>query len=472
MAPAAEKAPAVASTANAATVRKLFGTDGVRGRANFDPMTPEMALRLGRAVAYYFRAKHKSAHGRIVIGKDTRLSGYLFETALAAGICSMGADVVLCGPLPTPGIAFITSSMRADAGVVISASHNPFEDNGIKIFAADGFKLPDEVEARLEELMGSDELDRNRPHGADIGKATKIEDSRGRYVQFLKNAFPRQLTLEGLKVVVDCANGAAYKVAPAVFAELGADVITLSARPDGVNINDDCGALHPAKMQAAVKKHGAQIGIAVDGDADRVIIADEHGDEVDGDTIMAMCARRMIERGELKHKTLVATVMSNLGLERSLRELGGRIERVQVGDRYVVESMRANGYNFGGEQSGHLVFLDHMTTGDGVLGALQVLAVMLEAGRPLSELRRVMTRYPQVLVNLKVKEKKPLAELADVSAAIAKVEKVLGSDGRVLVRYSGTEAKARVMVEGPNEDVIKAYADEIARALEHACGAA
>jgi phosphoglucosamine mutase len=469
---AAEKAPVVATTVNAAAVRKLFGTDGVRGRATFEPMTPEMALRLGRAVAYYFRGKHQSGRGRIVIGKDTRLSGYLFETALAAGICSMGASVMLVGPLPTPGIAHITSSMRADAGVVISASHNPFEDNGIKIFAADGFKLPDDVEARLEDLMASDELDKNRPHGAEIGKATKIEDSRGRYVVFLKNAFPRHLTLEGLKVVVDCANGAAYKVAPAVFAELGADVITMNARPDGTNINDDCGALHPGKMQAAVKKHGAHIGIAVDGDADRVIICDENGDEVDGDTIMAMCARRMIERGELKKNTLVATVMSNLGLERSLRELGGRIERVQVGDRYVVESMRQNGYNFGGEQSGHLVFLDHMTTGDGVLGALQVLAVMLESQKPLSELRRVMTRYPQVLVNLKVKEKKPLGELADVSAAIAKVEKVLGGDGRVLVRYSGTEPKARVMVEGPDEAIIKAYADEIARAIELACGAA
>jgi phosphoglucosamine mutase len=471
MPPAAEKAASVVSV-SAPTVRKLFGTDGVRGRANFDPMTPEMALRLGRAVAYHFRAKHKSGRGRIVIGKDTRLSGYLFETALAAGICSMGADVMLCGPLPTPGIAFITSSMRADAGVVISASHNPFEDNGIKIFAADGFKLPDDVEARLEELMASDELDRNRPHGAEIGKATKIEDSRGRYVVFLKNAFPRHLTLEGMKIVVDCANGAAYKVAPAVFAELGADVITMNARPDGTNINDDCGALHPAKMQAAVKKHGAQIGIAVDGDADRVIICDEHGDEVDGDTIMAMCARRMIERGELKHKTLVTTVMSNIGLERSLHELGGRIERVQVGDRYVVESMRQNGYNFGGEQSGHLVFLDHMTTGDGVLGALQVLAVMLESGKPLSELRRVMTRYPQVLVNLKVHEKKPLGELPTVTSLIAKVEKMLGGDGRVLVRYSGTEAKVRVMVEGPDEAVIRGYADEIARALEEACGAA
>jgi phosphoglucosamine mutase len=451
------------------STRKLFGTDGIRGTANYEPMTPEMALRLGRAVAHHFRAGHKSGRGRIVIGKDTRLSGYLFETALAAGICSMGADVMLCGPLPTPGIAFITSSMRADAGVVISASHNPYQDNGIKIFASDGFKLPDEIEAHLEELMESDELDKNRPHGADIGKATKIEDSRGRYVVFLKNAFPRHLTLENMKIVVDCAHGAAYKVAPAVFAELGADVITLGVRPDGTNINEDCGALHPGKMQQAVKKYGAQVGIAVDGDADRVIIADENGEEVDGDTIMAMCARRMLERDELKKRTLVTTVMSNIGLERSLGSVGGKLVRVQVGDRYVVEEMRSNGYNFGGEQSGHLVFLDHMTTGDGVLGALQVLTVMLESGKPLSELRRVMTRYPQVLVNLKVREKKPLAELPIVTSLIDSIERRLGDDGRVLVRYSGTEPKVRVMVEGTDETAIKSYADEIARALETAC---
>jgi phosphoglucosamine mutase len=451
-------------------MRKLFGTDGIRGTANYEPMTPEMALRLGRAVAHHFRGAHKSGRGRIVIGKDTRLSGYLFETALAAGICSMGADVMLCGPLPTPGIAFITSSMRADAGVVISASHNPYQDNGIKIFARDGFKLPDEIEARLEHLMGSDELDQNRPHGDAIGKATKIEDSRGRYVVFLKNTFPGKLTLEGMKVVVDCANGAAYKVAPAVFSELGAEVITLGARPDGVNINDDCGALHPGKMQQAVLKFGAQVGIAVDGDADRVIICDEHGEEVDGDTIMAMCARRLLERDELKKRTLVATVMSNIGLERSLGSVGGKLVRVQVGDRYVVEEMRSNGYNFGGEQSGHLVFLDHMTTGDGVLGALQVLTVMLETGKPLSELRRVMTRYPQVLVNLKVREKRPLAELPIVTTLIGNIERKLGDDGRVLVRYSGTEPKVRVMVEGTDESAIRVYADEIARALETACG--
>jgi phosphoglucosamine mutase len=450
--------------------RRLFGTDGVRGKANFDPMTPEMALRLGRAVALHFR--HKSRRGRIVIGKDTRLSGYLFEAALAAGITSMGADVMLCGPLPTPGIAFITSSMRADAGVVISASHNPFEDNGIKIFAADGFKLPDSVEAHLESLMdpSSPELDANRPHGAEIGKATKIEDSRGRYVVFLKAAFPKHLTLDGLRIVVDCANGAAYKVAPAVFSELGAEVIALSNKPDGTNINDDCGALHPPKMCASVKKHGANLGIAVDGDADRVIIADENGEEVDGDTIMAIIARRMLERNELKKQTVVATVMSNIGLERSVSAVGGRLVRAQVGDRYVVEEMRANGYNFGGEQSGHLVFLDHMTTGDGILAALQVLAVMLESGQPLSELRKVMIRYPQVLVNLKVREKKPLEGLLEVGTLITKIERTLGGEGRVLVRYSGTEAKARVMVEGPDQGVIQGYADEIAQALERACG--
>jgi phosphoglucosamine mutase len=427
------------------SARTLFGTDGVRGVANIDPMTPEMALRIGRAVAYHFR--QKSRRGRIVIGKDTRLSGYLFETSLAAGICSMGADVMICGPLPTPGIAFITSSMRADAGVVISASHNPYQDNGIKIFASDGFKLPDNVETHLEQLIAPEnpELDRNQAHGADIGKATKIEDSRGRYVVFLKSVFPKHLTLDGLRIVVDCANGAAYKVAPWVFQELGAEVVPLANKPDGTNINDDCGALHPKKMCTSVKKHRANLGIAVDGDADRVIIADEHGEEVDGDTIMAICARRMLERKELKKKTVVATVMSNLGLERSVATLGGRLVRAQVGDRYVVEEMRTHGYNFGGEQSGHLVFLDHMTTGDGVLAALQVLAVMLESGRPLSELRRVMTRYPQVLVNLKVKEKKPLDALKDVSHLITKIERTLGDDGRVLVRYSGTEPKARAI---------------------------
>jgi phosphoglucosamine mutase len=327
------------------------------------------------------------------------------------------------------------------------------------------------VEAHLEELMAGDELDRNAPDSAHIGRATKIEDSRGRYTVFLKAAFPRHLTLDGLRIVVDSAHGAAYKVAPWVFQELGASVIHIGNKPDGMNINDDCGALHPATMCAAVKKYRAHLGIALDGDADRVIIADEHGEEVDGDSIMAMVGLRMLERNELKKRTLVATVMSNLGLERALDARGGSLVRTAVGDRYVVEEMRKHGYNFGGEQSGHLVFLDHMTTGDGVLAALQVLAVMLEAGsgRPLSELRRVMTRYPQVLVSLKVKDKRPIESLPEVNQLIQKVEGALGKEGRVLVRYSGTEAKARVMVEGPDESTIRGYAEEIGAALERAC---
>ena len=450
-------------------VRHLFGTDGVRGVANTEPMTPETALRLGRAVAYHFR--HEERRGRIVIGKDTRLSGYMLESAIASGICSMGADVMICGPLPTPGIAFITSSMRADAGIVISASHNPFQDNGIKIFAADGFKLPDAIEAHLEELMAGDELDRNQPDAAHIGRATKIEDSRGRYTVFLKSVFPRKLTLDGLRIVVDTANGAAYKVAPWVFQELGATVIHIGKSPDGMNINEDCGALHPQNMCAAVKKYGAHLGIALDGDADRVIIADENGEEVDGDTIMAMVGLRMMERDELNKKTIVATVMSNLGLERAIEGRGGQLVRTNVGDRYVVEEMRKHGYNFGGEQSGHLVFLDHMTTGDGILAALQVLSVMLETGtgRPLSELRKVMTRYPQVLVNLKVSQKRPIDSLPDVVRLIARAEQALGKEGRVLVRFSGTELKARVMIEGPDEAVIRSHADEIGAALAKAC---
>ena len=447
--------------------RKLFGTDGIRGVANSDPMTPEVALRLGMAIADRFRQPGR--HCRVVIGKDTRLSGYLFETALEAGIVSMGADVLLCGPLPTPGIAFITSSMRADAGVVISASHNPYQDNGIKIFARDGFKLPDEVESEIEALMASAELDARRAGPADIGRAAKIADVIGRYVVFLKNTFPRERTLDGVKMVVDCAHGAAYRVAPAVFTELGAQVKELGCDPDGKNINDDAGALHPEKMCEEVRRSGAQIGIALDGDADRVIFCDEHGQVVDGDAIMALCATRMIRSGKLLGGTLVSTVMSNLGLERAVRDAGGKLLRTQVGDRYVVEEMRRGGFNLGGEQSGHLVFLDHATTGDGVVAALAVLAIMQEEGKPLSELARCMVRSPQVLVNVKVAEKRPIDSLPQVVTLIQRVEAELGSDGRVLVRYSGTEAKARVMIEGPDEGRIDAFAHEIADALVAAC---
>lgn len=450
-----------------ATQRHIFGTDGVRGVANVEPMTVETAMRLGRAVAHLF---HRGTHrGRVVIGKDTRLSGYMFEQAIAAGICSMGADVWLCGPLPTPGIAFITSSMRADVGVVISASHNPYQDNGIKIFAADGFKLPDAAEARIEDLLTSGELDAARPPAADIGRATRIDDARGRYIVFLKRSFPRQRSLDGIKIVVDCAHGAAYKVAPAVFEELGATVYALGDEPNGTNINDAAGALHPQAMCQAVVDLGAHIGIALDGDADRVIFADEKGNIVDGDAIMALCARRLLSRGELQHNTLVATVMSNLGLEHSLRSAGGRLIRTNVGDRYVVEEMRRNGYNLGGEQSGHLIFLDHMTTGDGIIAALQVLAQVLEEGRPLSELSQVMVKVPQVLVSVKVKQRRPLDDLPAVQRLIRAAEQQLGQEGRVLVRYSGTEPKVRVMLEGPDESQISQLAHEIADTIVTAC---
>ncbi len=454
-------------TASKTTDRKLFGTDGIRGIANVPPMTIETAMRLGRAVA---RLYHRPGHrGRIIIGKDTRLSGYMFEQAMAAGICSMGADVMLCGPLPTPGIAFLTSSMRADAGVVISASHNPYYDNGIKIFAADGFKLPDATEAKLEELMAQGEDGQPLPAPEDIGRAQRIDDAKGRYIVFLKNSFPRRLSLDGLKIVVDCAHGAAYRVAPNVLAELGASVTSLSVAPDGKNINDHCGALHPESMCRAVVEQGAHIGIALDGDADRVIFADERGRIVNGDAIMALCARRLLSRGELRKSTLVATVMSNLGLERAMADMGGQLLRTAVGDRYVVEAMRQHDLNLGGEQSGHLVFLDHMTTGDGIIAALQVLAILLEENKPLSELASIMKQYPQVLLSVKVARRLPLAELATVQSLITRIESELGSDGRVLVRYSGTEPKARVMIEGPEASLIERYAQEIAEELVRAC---
>jgi phosphoglucosamine mutase len=433
-------------------------------------MTAEMALQLGRALAYIVRSgPHRH---RIVIGKDTRLSGYLIEQAIASGICSMGVDVMLCGPLPTPGIAFITNSMRADAGVVISASHNPYQDNGIKFFSRDGFKLPDETELRIEQLVleegGSPELQALRPTAHRIGKAQRIDDAVGRYVVFLKSLFPRDLTLDGLAVVVDCANGAAYRVAPAVFGELGARVVTLSARPDGKNINDGCGAVHPEAMARAVVKHRAQIGIALDGDADRVIVADERGRLVDGDAIMAVVGRDLLRRRALAKRTVVATVMSNVGLERALRRAGGRVVRTPVGDRHVVDEMRRGGFNFGGEQSGHLVFLDHVTTGDGVCAALNLLEVMLRQGKRLSELAATFEPVPQVQLNVPVREKRPLAALPGLQRAIRGAERALGGDGRVLVRYSGTEDKARVLVEGTNARRIAEHAERIAGELRRA----
>ncbi len=445
--------------------RKLFGTDGVRGVANTEPMTVETAMSLGQAVAHSFR-NHSGRH-KIVIGKDTRLSGYMFETALAAGICSMGGDVLLVGPLPTPGIAFLTHSMRADAGVVISASHNPYQDNGIKFFGRDGFKLPDAQESKIEMLMLGDQLKEVRPPSPQIGRAHRIDDATGRYIVYLKNTFPAHLSLEGLRIVIDCANGAAYRIAPQVFQELGADVVAVGVSPNGLNINDKCGSLFPELVSAKVRELRADLGISLDGDADRVIIIDHRGEVVDGDRIMAICAEDRARRKKLSKNTVVATVMSNIGLELFLREKKIKLIRTQVGDRYVVEAMRTGGYNFGGEQSGHLVFLDHATTGDGVLAALQVLAVMVETGKRIADLGRKMVPLPQMLVNLKLKHRVPLESLTRFQKAKAEFEKKLGGKGRILVRYSGTEPLLRIMVEGEDsretEYIVNALA-ETARA--------
>ncbi len=441
-------------------MRRFFGTDGIRGEANTYPMTSEIALRLGRAVAHVL-CQGKGRH-RILIGKDTRLSGYMLETAMASGVCSMGVDVLLVGPLPTPGIAFLTHSMRADAGVVISASHNPFQDNGIKIFYSNGFKLPDDTEERIEQFMFENAIDDLRPTAQAIGKAFRIDDAVGRHIVALKHVLPKDLTLEGIKIVVDCANGAAYRVAPAVFEELGARVFPMGVKPDGRNINRKCGSLHPEGMIQAVRRHRADLGIALDGDADRVVMATEEGELIDGDHLLAISARHMMAQKTLKKKTVVATVMSNLGLEMALERMGIKLARTPVGDRYVVETMRKKGYNLGGEQSGHLIFLDHATTGDGVVAALVTLAVMLRDGKPLSELSRVFTRVPQVLVNEEVEEKRPIQDLPRVQREIARVKEALGGEGRVLVRYSGTENKVRVMVEGPDRKRIRAFAREIA----------
>jgi phosphoglucosamine mutase len=449
------------ATEAAAPARRLFGTDGVRGEANVPPMTPEMALRLGRAITLV-AGRGKNRQVRVVIGKDTRLSGYMFETALASGICAMGGRVMLCGPVPTPAVANLTQSMRADAGVVISASHNPYQDNGIKIFGPDGFKLPDGEEQEIERLLGSPELDQAKVTGAAIGRAVKIEDARGRYVVFCKGTFPNRLSLDGVKMVVDAGHGAAYVVAPAVFTELGADVIPLGIKPNGKNINRECGALHPEHMAHEVVRKGAAIGIALDGDADRVIMVDERGQIVDGDAIMALCALRMMRLNKLPKNTVVTTVMSNLGLERAMKAQGGQVLRTNVGDRYVVEAMRGGGYSFGGEQSGHLIFLDHATTGDGIVAALQVLAIMIEEQRPLSELwQAAMQRVPQVLHNQTFVARKPIESMAAMQLLVSKLEKSLGERGRILVRWSGTEPKLRVMVEGEDEAQINGYAKEI-----------
>ncbi len=446
--------------------RKYFGTDGIRGKANEGNMTPEVAFRLGAAVAYKVRQEIKHAP-RVVVGKDTRISGYLFENALAAGVCAMGGRVLLTGPLPTPGVAHLTTSMRANAGIVISASHNPYQDNGLKVFGPDGFKLPDDEEEALEHLMESDVLDKKRPVGTQIGRAERIETAWGRYVQFVKGTFPSDLRLDGLRVVVDAAHGAAYVTAPHVFSELGATVHAIGVKPNGKNINQDRGAVHPEHCAKEVVRCNADVGFALDGDADRVVVIDDKGREVNGDALMALCATRMLRGGALKKRTLVTTVMSSIGLEHALRRENGKLVRVDVGDRYVVEAMRRRGFNFGGEQSGHLIFLDHATTGDGTLGALQVLAIMLREGRPLSDLiDEAMEPVPQVLINVRLPARRPLDSMPKTQRAITDTERSLGETGRVLVRWSGTEPKLRVMVEGPDAKLIGGMAKAIADVAE------
>ncbi len=450
---------------------KLFGTDGVRGVANREPITSETALKLGRALAYVFR--HQSGrHRRILIGKDTRLSGYMLETALASGICSMGVDVWLSGPLPTPGIAFLTRSMRADAGVVISASHNPFQDNGIKFFSRDGFKLEDDTERRIEELVFDDgELLMHRAEAHDIGKAARIgsDDAVGRYLVFLKVCVPRAVTFDGLRVVIDCANGAAYRVGPEVLEELGADVIAIANDPDGTNINRDCGATHIENLRRHVLEDRAHIGIALDGDADRALFVDEKGELFDGDDVMAALGLKLSAEGRLQANTVVASVMSNFGLELALKGGGVRLVRTDVGDPAVAREMRQHSYSLGGEQSGHVIFMDHSTTGDGLITALLVISDMVERGQPLSELR-VMRRVPQVLENVRVSRRVPLGELPEVQRMIAGAEADLAGKGRLLVRYSGTEMLARVMVEGEDEARIAALAREIGAAIVRSIG--
>lgn len=449
--------------------QRLFGTDGVRGVANRYPMTAEVALNLGRAVAKHFQRSGK--HQTIVIGKDTRRSGYMLETALTAGICSMGGDVIQVGPLPTAGIAYITQAMRADAGAMISASHNEFQDNGIKFFDPQGFKLPDSTEDELQDLIDSGKLHPEDVTGDAIGRATRVEDATGRFIEFLKRAVPRHVTFDGLKIVVDAANGAAYKVAPAILRELGAEVTAIGVYPNGYNINKDSGALYPKHMAELVKKHSAHVGIALDGDADRLIMSDENGDILDGDAILAICAAWMKKQGSLAKDTVVATVMSNMGFDKAMADNDIKVLRTSVGDRYVVQAMREGGYTLGGEQSGHMIFLNDGTTGDGVLSALQILSILVQTGKTLSDIRKIYHAFPQVLLNTRVRSKEPFASHAGIKAAIQSAEKELSGNGRILVRYSGTENIARVMVEGENQDKIRILAESIVGEIQRSLGA-
>jgi len=457
--------------------KRIFGTDGVRGTANIEPVTAETALKLGCAAAHVFKNLESHARGhrgkhQIVVGKDTRLSGYMLENAISSGILSMGVDVLFIGPLPTPGVAYATRSLRADAGIVITASHNPYADNGIKFFQPDGYKLEEKIEDQIEHLVFSGEIENIRPSAEAIGKAVRIDDALGRYIEYAKNSFPRNLTLEGLRIVVDCANGAAYKSTPCVLRELGAEVIVYGNQPDGMNINRDCGSMHPEVICRKVIEHQAHFGLAHDGDADRLMLCDEKGKLIDGDDIMVIAALEMLQRKTLANKTLVTTVMSNAGLDVALKAAGGKIVRTAVGDKNVIDEMLKRGCNLGGEQSGHMIFRDHSTTGDGLVSALQMLRIMKLTGKPLSKLAQCWKRFPQLVTNVKVREKTPFEQLASVLKLVAEAEAAVAKEGgRVLLRYSGTEPKARLLIEGRDQAVLEKWSKKICDALKKQIGA-
>ncbi|MGO8677797.1 MAG: phosphoglucosamine mutase [Limisphaerales bacterium] len=458
------------------TPKRIFGTDGVRGTANIEPVTAETALRLGRAAGHVFKTVETQARDRvrhrIVLGKDTRLSGYMIENALSSGILSMGVDVLFIGPLPTPGVAYVTRSLRADAGIVITASHNPYDDNGIKFFRADGYKLDDKIESQIEGLVFSGEIENIRPTADEIGKAVRVDDALGRYIEHAKASFPRGLILDGMRIVVDCAHGAAYKSTPSVLRELGADVIVYGNHPDGKNINQDCGSMHPDLLCQKVWEHRADVGLAHDGDGDRVVFCDESGKLIDGDDIMAIAALDLLAQGALQEKTLVATVMSNAGLDVAIQAAGGRVIRTPVGDKSVIDEMLRSGCNLGGEQSGHIIFRDHSTTGDGLVAALQVLRIMKAKSTPLSRLAQCWTRFPQLVTNILVREKRPFDQLNSVSELVASAETELKPQGgRVLLRYSGTEPKARLLLEGRDAATLAKWSKQIADAVKKQVGA-
>ena len=447
---------------------KLFGTDGIRGEANQYPMTPEIAFGVGRAMAHLFKKEgHRAV---IIIGKDTRLSGYMMESSLEAGITSMGGYSYLVGVMPTPAIAFVTQSMRADAGVVISASHNPFQDNGLKIFGGDGYKLSDEQEDFIEDLILNNKLSDLVSRGHDIGKAYRLDGVNGRYIVFAKNTFPRNLSMEGMKIVLDTANGATYKVAPDTFHELGANIEVIHKTPNGTNINDGCGSQHTEILRKKVVENGAALGLAFDGDGDRLIAIDEKGREITGDQIMVICANILKREGKLKNDLLVTTVMSNLGLTVACKKYGFRHHASKVGDRYVLEDMKRLDGIIGGEEAGHMIFLDHHTTGDGIIAALQLVAAMIKEGKPLSELARMMDIFPQKLINVDVKRKPDIEDVPKLVEAIRQAESELGGEGRVLVRYSGTQNMCRVMVEGPSDAVTEKYCRQIADVVKSELG--